>query len=214
MSYPPAPWTLQGKALQTIQLVDTMKVRSLVPQELKIVPVAPGRTLATVYLASYGPGSTLDYNELIVAPALTRYQGKWGFWVSHIYVDNADSMAAGREIWGLPKELAEFTWDSERNRVVVRQRDRLLCTLDYGRRFWLWKQRIIPSVFTLLGSDLLLFKGEVRARLGIAGGHLQVPDESPFKNLGLGRGWLTYHYKEMKFIAREPKVVGQRVIYT
>jgi acetoacetate decarboxylase len=25
-------------------------------------------------------------------------------------VDNPDSVAGGREIWGLPKELAEFSW--------------------------------------------------------------------------------------------------------
>ena len=35
-------------------------VRPLVPEEFEVVPVLPGRTLATVFVADYGPGSTLE----------------------------------------------------------------------------------------------------------------------------------------------------------
>ena len=210
MAFPPPPWRLRGYGLQTTHLVDIKRLGSLVPRELKIVSVLPGRTLATVYLASYGPGSALEYNELIVAPALTRYSGRWGFWISHIYVDDVDSMAGGRENWGLPKELAEFSWDGERKRVVVRQGDRSLCTLEYGRRLWTWRGRVIAPVFTKLESNLLFFKGDVRARFGVASGSLDVAADSPFKMIGLGRGWLTYHYGEMNFIAKAPEVVGKK----
>ncbi len=73
MPYPPPPWTLKGGALQTLHLVDIQKVRPFVPPELHVVPILPGKTLGVVYLANYGAGSVLTYNELIVAPALTRY---------------------------------------------------------------------------------------------------------------------------------------------
>jgi acetoacetate decarboxylase len=70
----------------------------------------------------------LEYSELIVIAGLVRYSGQIGGWVSHIYVDNADSVAGGRNIWGLPKELAEFIWEKNtsansafKNRLLVRQ---------------------------------------------------------------------------------------------
>ena len=53
-------------------------------------------------LANY-TGGTLAYHELIVfSHATTR-----GMVISHIYVDAEQSMHGGREIWGLPKELAD-----------------------------------------------------------------------------------------------------------
>jgi len=209
MAYPPAPWVLRGYALQTLQFVDSARVRPLVPSELKIVSVLPGKTLGGVYLASYGPGSTLEYNELIVVGALARYSSRLGFWISHVYVDDADSMAGGREIWGLPKELAHFTWEKgEQRRVVVRQEDRLLCILSYGRQRWLWRQRLTMPSFSVLSSALLFFKGEIEARLGMASGRLEVPAESPFAMLGLGRAWVTYHYGEMNFVASAPQEIG------
>ena len=45
-------------------------MRSLVPEEFEIVPVLPGRTVATVFVADYGPGSTLEYHEFGVQPGL------------------------------------------------------------------------------------------------------------------------------------------------
>lgn len=131
MAYPPAPWILQGYACQTLQLVDSASARPLVPREMEICYLWPDKTLGGVYLASYGSGSVLEYNELFVAAALVRYAGRLGFFCSHVYVDSADAVAAGREIWGLPTEIAQFSWEkSKQGRVTVRQSERLLCTLE------------------------------------------------------------------------------------
>ncbi len=209
MAYPPAPWTLMGHALQTLQLVDTKRARPFVPSELKIVSVLPGKTLGGVFLASYGPGSVLEYNELIVAAALTRNAGRSGFWISHIYVDDVDSVAGGREIWGLPKDLAQFIWElGEQGQALVRHEDRLLCLLRYGHERALWRQRLMMPSFSIRGSDLLFSKGAINARLSVARGRLEVPAESPFATLGLGRAWMTYHYKEMAFVAGIPQIMG------
>ena len=141
MPYPPAPWTLQGYALQTLQLIDIERVRPLIPPEFDIVSVLPGKTLGGVYLSSYGSGSVLEYSELIVNAAIVHYSGKSGGWVSHLYVDSADSVAGGREIWGLPKELAEFTWEKGsrtvsgyENSVIVRHGEQTLCRLSYNQQ--------------------------------------------------------------------------------
>lgn len=210
MVYPQTPWTLQGYALVTLQVIDINRVRPLIPSELKIISVFPGKTLGTVYFSYYEPGSVLEYSELIVVPALVSYGGKFGGWVSHIYVDNPDSVAGGREIWGLPKELAEFTWEQE-NHVIVRQGDRLLCRLNAARQGFGWQLRLPASSFSTLGSNLLSFSSELKARLGFVGSQLEIPSESPFSELNLGQPWLTVRADRMNLKVSAPEVVGQRV---
>src|ERR1700752_1700139 len=106
INFPSAPWRLEGAAIVTMRTVAIDTARAFVPKGLRIVPVLPGRTLAVMAVAGYGPGSALEYHELVVSPALTFARGKIGFWLSHIYVDSEASLWAGRQIWGLPKELA------------------------------------------------------------------------------------------------------------
>ncbi|CAA9227896.1 MAG: FIG00570072: hypothetical protein [uncultured Chloroflexia bacterium] len=129
LAYPSAPWHLQGHAICSSYLLDIPRVMAPFPPELSVVPVLPGKTLGGIYLAVYEAGSVLEYHELIAVSALVRYRRKLGAWVSHIYVDNSYSVAGGREIWGLPKQLAEFTWDDPLGPAFVRQGERLLCTL-------------------------------------------------------------------------------------
>jgi acetoacetate decarboxylase len=117
MSYPPAPWHLYGIALQSFHAIDVETAKQFVPLDFDIVSVLPGKTVGSVYLSVYEPNSTLQYRELIVVPALVRYRGKIGAWISHIYVDNPQSVEGGRNIWGLPKQMADFTW--QEGQIVV-----------------------------------------------------------------------------------------------
>ncbi len=208
MPYPQAPWTLQGYAIQTLHLVNIDRVRPLIPLELEIISVWPGKTLASVYLSNYGSGSVLKYSELIIAPAVVNYQRKIGGWVSHIYVDNADSVAGGREIWGLPKELAKFTWE-QGNHVTVYQENRKLCSLNYNQQSLAWRQWLSASSFSAKGADLLIFPAEVESVLGLIGSKLEVPAESPFSEIGLGQPWLTVRCEQMSLRIDGPKVVEQ-----
>src|SRR6185437_1146643 len=117
--YPPAPWRLRGHSIQALRLIDSSIARDHVPAGLRVVTVWPGKTLAVLYCASYEPPSVLRYHELVVAPALVAAGGRIGFWISRIYVDDAISQAGGRGIWGLPKELASFTWQPDNREVAV-----------------------------------------------------------------------------------------------
>lgn len=209
MTYPPAPWKLQGHALQTLHLVDINRSRTLIPSELEIVSLLPGKTLGGVYLSVYEAGSILEYNELIVVAALVRYQGKIGAWISHIYVDNLDSVAGGREIWGLPKEMAKFIW--EKDRISVYQNDRQLCNLKY-QKGWMsfstwWQQGLSGDVFGKLDSELLLFTGQFKAQLEMVTGNLMIPSESPFARLNLGQPLIILNCQELELIAGIPKTV-------
>jgi|SRR5919202_2766912 hypothetical protein len=211
MTYPQAPWTLKGYAIQTLHLVDVARVRPLIPSEFNIVSVWPGKTLSRVYVASYGTGSVLEYNELIVVAGLVNYSSKFGVWVSHIYVDHPNSLAGGREIWGLPKELAEFKWEKgDRSSVIVTQGNRQLCSLSYSRQSLKWRLPLSDTAFSALGNDLLMFKGEVESDLGLVSGNLEVPAESPFASLGLGQPWLTVYCDHLHFVGGAPERVGHR----
>jgi hypothetical protein len=212
VNYPAAPWSLQGYALQTLHLVRVENARPLIPLELEIVSVLPGKTLGGVYLSAYESGSLLQYNELIVVPAFVRFQGKIGAWISHIYVDNEISVAGGREIWGLPKEMASFTWTKDS--VSVSQKDRQLCRLVYQKDWfslssW-WKQPLSGDVFGGLGSDLLLFTGKFQAKLEMLKGNLEIPSESPFASLNLKQPLLSINCQQLELLAGEPKKIGKK----
>ncbi|AVH66902.1 acetoacetate decarboxylase family protein [Nostoc sp. 'Peltigera membranacea cyanobiont' N6] len=207
MPYPQAPWILKGYAIQTLHLVNIDLVRPLIPLELEIISVCPGKTLASVYLSNYGSGSALEYSELIIAPALVNYQRKIGGWISHIYVDNADSVAGGREIWGLPKEIAEFTWEQGEH-VTVDRGNQKLCSFKYNRQSLAWRQGLSASCFSAKGADLLIFPTKFESVLGLIGSNLEIPTESPFSGIGLGQPWLTVRCEQMSLRVAAPKVVG------
>jgi acetoacetate decarboxylase len=210
MTYPSAPWRLRGHAVHTLRLVDRMQARAFVPSGLDVISALPGRTLGGVYLAAYGPGSALPYHELIVVAALVRDGAHVGGWISHIYADHPDAMAGGREIWGLPKALARFVWQTgDERQVTVRQDGRAVCTLRYGRPRSLWRQPLWLPVLSLRGTHRLRFTGTGTARFGLGKGRVDVPAGTPWAALGLAGAARTYHYDEMTLVAHAPRVLGR-----
>lgn len=197
MDHPPAPWRLRGHAVCLLKLLDVSRARAFVPPELSILSVLPGKTLGGVYLASYRSGSVLEYQELIIVPALVRHRCRPGAWISHIYVDDRRSAAGGRAIWGLPKQRAEFMWDEPSGRAVVRQGEQRLCTLHARHLLRLGRLPVLLPAFSR-NEDLLGFRGAGAGRVGIARMSVEVPPASPFSALEFDDGFgLTLHNLEM-----------------
>ena len=210
MTYPPAPWKLEGYAFQTLHLVAKEKALPFVPRELEIVELLPGKTLGGIYLSAYQSGSILEYNELIVVAAYVRYEGKIGAWISHIYVDHQDSVAGGREIWGLPKEMAEFDWGT--HGVIVKQQNSQLCSFSYQKGLfsfttW-WKPEFSGTVLSGLNSELLYFSSKFSSPLGLVKGNLTIPATSPFADLNFSKPIVTLNLPELNVVAGIPSVVG------
>jgi hypothetical protein len=155
MDHPPPPWHLNG--------------------ELIIVPaLVKPRALGGVMLVDYRSG-TLVYRELIVFSHATAR----GMVVSHIYVDDEQSLQGGRQVWGLPKELAEFEFSA--THFSARQGDDLLLDARIRRR---------PGKLPLLipapiVSDAGMTLGHARIKAAPALVTLTVPASSPFASLGL-----------------------------
>ena len=188
MDYPPPPWRLRGEAYGLLQRLPVARARAFVPPGLAIVPVLPGRTLGGLYLAAYREGSVLRYHELLVVAALVRRGRQLGAWVSHAYVDEPRSVAGGRAIWGLPKELATFDWDRPAGRVVVRQGERVVCAWRLRRpRAGLRLPLVLPA-FGRRGGQWLAFLGTGTARVGMARLTLEIPADSSIAALGYTAG--------------------------
>ncbi len=197
--------------MQLLHLIDVASARAFVPDGLGVVSVLPGKTVGGLYAAAYEHDSVLEYNELIVVPALTRYAGRLGFWVSHIYVDNPASAAGGRAIWGLPKQMARFSWTEEGPTCTARvwRGGRLLCAIRSRRRLRLWRQPARLPALSVRGARVLRTEGVVTARVHLASGRARVPPASPFAALGLGRTLLAAHLCPMRLTARAPQPIGR-----
>jgi acetoacetate decarboxylase len=203
ITYPPAPWTLRGSAILSVRPADIARVYPLLPKGLEPVAIWPGKTLEGLCLAAYRQDSTLEYNELIVAAALVRHSGRRGLFISRIYVDHPASVRGGQEIWGLPKERAEFRRDQRRTEVW--QEGRLLCALAMGgRAIPAWRMRFSLPAFGLRGTEPLRFVSAVRARPALIRARWHVPDDSPLSALRSGCSLLSLRLDDLHAVVPEP----------
>jgi acetoacetate decarboxylase len=108
--YPPPPWRLAGRLLVALAPLRLDVARALVPAPLRLLPAWPGRALAMLLVGLYGEGSTLRYGEVAGAVGPVLAGGRPGGLVTSIWVDDERSLAAGRQVWGLPKQLATLRW--------------------------------------------------------------------------------------------------------
>lgn len=175
MDYPPPPWQLNG--------------------ELIIVPaLVKPRALGGAMLVDYRSG-TLVYRELIVFSHATAR----GMVVSHIYVDDEQSLAGGHEVWGLPKELAQFEFTP--TYFSARQDDDLLLEARIRRR-----PGKLPLVIPApIVSDAGMTLGYARIKAAPALVTLNVPPSSPFASLGLSGTRLALAGDDMQLTMPAPR---------
>jgi hypothetical protein len=105
VTYPPEPWDLSGIGYLSVWLVPVGVLPEL-PDGVRPVSVL-GRAVVCTGLVDYLPGGLMSYRELL-ATVLVREGFRPGITITHIWVDSPSSRAGGRELWGIPKELAHF----------------------------------------------------------------------------------------------------------
>jgi acetoacetate decarboxylase len=180
--HPPAPWRLEGELTLVAARVRVAAARRFaVPPGVRILSAA-GTTAGGVMLARYSAG-TLRYHELIVFSALARLGARPGMVVSHIYVDSEESMRGGREIWGLPKELAEFSFAPAR--FEARRDGALLLRARLRRRRGGLPLALLAPTLGERDGAAVHAVGRLRMRAAPALVTLDVPPTSPFAALGL-----------------------------
>ena len=71
------------------------------------------------------------YYETVVL-LLVDYKGRFGSFCPFIWVSTDEALCAGREIWGFPKKLAEFSFTFKENRIkaLTKRFDDLILSID------------------------------------------------------------------------------------
>ncbi len=106
LTYPPEPWDLHGHAHVGVWLVPHRQApppHHVGTRQLRLF----GRVVVAAAFFRYDRPSPLTYDE-IMATQLVRDGWRPRVSITHIWVDSPASMAGGRELWAIPKDLAEF----------------------------------------------------------------------------------------------------------
>ena len=104
-AYPPAPWELRGNAHLHMLVIRASRLPA-VPDDFKPI-VFGGYGFVVAGWVDYREGSVLGYRELLAA-VVGRWRGRPTATVTHMWVDSDVSRRGGRDLWGYPKEMAEF----------------------------------------------------------------------------------------------------------
>ncbi len=104
--YPPEPWRLTGELCASAWLVSQDEVAFSPPPGWSPVRIG-GRLMVGAVWADYRPPGVLAYRELAVG-FLVRRGARVAVTLPWIWVDSPASLAGGRQMWAIPKELAEF----------------------------------------------------------------------------------------------------------
>jgi hypothetical protein len=107
--YPPEPWQLRGQLYASAFLLPAADLSIELPPGCSLVRIA-GRAVVGVVWVDYEPGGVLAYRELMTT-VLVRKGLRVLASITHIWVDSAASRDGGRALWGIPKELAQFSFD-------------------------------------------------------------------------------------------------------
>ncbi|MDP9821676.1 hypothetical protein J2S59_001485 [Nocardioides massiliensis] len=107
-AYPPEPWDLHGRSVLSVFLVPAAEAP---PAPVGVRPLRLfGRVVVAAAWVAYTEPSPLTYGELMTT-VLVREGWRPRAHITHIWVDSPASMAGGRELWAIPKDLADFTLD-------------------------------------------------------------------------------------------------------
>lgn len=125
-----------------------------------------GERSVLVALIRYLEG-TLRYDECIVG-SLVRYGALPGVYIEHIWVDSLPSLRGGRAIWGLPKQLARFTWHG--SEVAIADADGPIATLSVDTSVALLPRLPLPiPLFGCRDRRRVFAVAGASARIGRAG---------------------------------------------
>lgn len=125
--YPPSPWRLRGQLHLSVFAVRRAELPPL-PAGVRPIAVA-GRVPVGAAWVSYEPGGDMCYRELLTA-VLVRTGARPRATITHIWVDSPDSRDGGRELWAIPKGLAELVVTPPE----VKAKDIATATVRPGRR--------------------------------------------------------------------------------
>lgn len=109
-AFPPEPWALAGQLYASVFLVPPAELPADVLAELPRGHRAfriGRRTVIGLAWVDYQPGGVLTYREVLAA-VLVRRGLRVAPTIVRIWVDSEASLAGGRALWAIPKDLARL----------------------------------------------------------------------------------------------------------
>lgn len=122
---------------------------------LRVCEFLPGRAIVTLVLARYLDGDLGRYNEfgacVMVNPPGSHRVGPAALadaaaFVHRLPVDQAFTLEAGRQIWGFPKTMADFTIAEHPLRFTVSAGGSLIAAMEFRRGLPIPSPRPRPQV--------------------------------------------------------------------
>lgn len=206
--FPPAPWALQGQLYCSVWWVPAEQC--VLPVDPELVPLqVAGRVCVAAAFVDYQAGSVLTYRELL-AGVMVRHtgSGRTGLKVEHIWVDDARSLRGGRELWGVPKELARFEFDAQApgggfSAKAWDAHGNLLLSGRYGSGVGLpglGRTRVALSGLNRLRGEVHGSLGKLDTTPRLVRARIEVPSGSPLAALGIAeRGpMVSVHLKDFR----------------
>lgn len=115
-SYPAEPWDLHGHAYIGVWLIPRKHLPP--PHSAATRPITIfGRGIVSTAFFVYEQPSPLTYDE-IMSTVLVRQGWRPRVSITHIWVNSLASRDGGRELWAIPKELADFDVAAHRSYVA------------------------------------------------------------------------------------------------
>jgi hypothetical protein len=173
MSYPAEPWDLHGHAYVGAWLVPRADLPA--PHSPATRPITIfGRGIVSAAFFVYEEPSPLTYDE-IMATVLVREGWRLRVSITHIWVNSANSRDGGRELWAIPKDLADFRVTP--HRTYVAEGIGSLALRAVRRLPWR-----LPLAFRIAqdrAGTLQVSPVAGRARLGLAGARWSFTPDGP-----------------------------------
>lgn len=113
----PAPWQLNGYGYILLYQFKKSFTNEEAPEFLKGKAISG---FGSMMLVNYESSNCGPYGELLFIPGKYAHENKKLNTISKIYVSSMDSVDNGRANWGIPKEMAHFTFEkSSQNKEHV-----------------------------------------------------------------------------------------------
>lgn len=127
-NYYPAPWTLSGKGYILLYKFP----RNFVEEKTNIPDFLKGQFtggFGTLMLVDYSSSDAGPYSEMLLIPGKFKHIGKKLNTISKIYVSTMASVENGRRNWGIPKELADFSFqniDTNSEKITIYSKENII----------------------------------------------------------------------------------------
>ena len=207
----PAPWNLTGDAYIMVYKFS----KDFVKEYGFLADYQQDRFLGhigTVMLVDYKTSGVGPYRELLFIPGMFTFDWKKMFSISKIYVSSRDSVYNGIENWGIPKEYADFDWQTNADgtediSVSIEGKEFFKTTIKKGFISFPLTTSLLPlTVVQKLRKDLIITNPTAKGKATLASIKSIKVDKNFFPDLSKAKPLLTMKVKDFEMNFNVPLV--------